>query len=89
MCLSHFISASDYCEKAVDFAKMVDIHTGNSGMLVLIAIEIQTARKNTDSVMNVIAETVANNDKAVDLSSLDGGEANPFVEKTESDMERD
>ena len=73
----------------MDFAKMVDIHTGSSDMLLLIAIEIQTAQKRVESTVNELMETIANKDTTVDLSMLDSDEANPFVEKAESGMERE
>lgn len=69
--------------------RMVDIHTRNCDMLLLIAIEIQTAKKSVESTVNELMETTADEDKTVDLSLLDGHEANPFVEKTESDMMRE
>lgn len=65
------------------------MQTRNCDMLLLIAIEIQTAKKDIASTVNELMETTADEDKTVDLSLLDGHEANPFVEKTESDMMRE
>ncbi|KAK8819514.1 hypothetical protein WA556_002503, partial [Blastocystis sp. ATCC 50177/Nand II] len=71
-------SLGDYYEQAVDCERMVNMQT-----------QIQTAKKDIASTVNELMETTADEDKTVDLSLLDGHEANPFVEKTESDMMRE
>ena len=65
------------------------MHTRNCDMLLLIAIEIKSLEKDVESMMFELAEIIANEDKADDPSLQDCHKANPFVEKTESEMVRE